>query len=75
MMRIGTVDFDTAGTDDSDFTFFGIANPDVVVAQVDRALREPPTPPPTSPEAVDDETAAQPAEPSSPATPTRDDGL
>lgn len=47
LMRIGTVDFDTAGTDDSDFTFYGIANPSVVVQQVDRALREPGTPPPT----------------------------
>jgi len=48
LMRIGTVDFDTAGTDDSDFTFFGIANPAVVVQQVDRALREPPPAPPTA---------------------------
>ena len=47
-MRIGTVDFDTAGTDDSDFTFYGIANPAVVVQQVDRALREPPPAPPTA---------------------------
>jgi uncharacterized membrane protein YdbT with pleckstrin-like domain len=53
MLRVGTVDFDTAGTDDSDFTFVGIASPDRVVAAVDRAQREaadalqpPPTPPP-----------------------------
>ena len=39
MLRVGTVDFDTAGTDDSDFTFRGIANPDEVVAAVDRAQR------------------------------------
>ena len=39
MLDIGTVDFDTAGTDDSDFTFRGIANPDEVVAAVDRAQR------------------------------------
>jgi uncharacterized membrane protein YdbT with pleckstrin-like domain len=39
VLRVGTVDFDTAGTDDSDFTFRGIANPDEVVAAVDRALR------------------------------------
>ena len=38
-LRVGTVDFDTAGTDDSDFTFRGIANPDEVVAAVDRAQR------------------------------------
>src|SRR3954470_3707441 len=39
MLRIGTVDFDTAGTDDSDFTFRGIADPSSVVAAVDRAQR------------------------------------
>src|SRR3954452_10384614 len=39
MLRIGTVDFDTAGTDDSDFTFDGIARPETVVAAVDRAQR------------------------------------
>ncbi len=39
LLRVGTVDFDTAGTDDSDFTFTGIANPDEVVAAVDRAQR------------------------------------
>ena len=40
LLRVGTVDFDTAGTDDSDFTFLGIAGPDAVVAAVDRAQRE-----------------------------------
>lgn len=40
ILRVGTVDFDTAGTDDSDFTFVGIAGPDEVVAAVDRAQRE-----------------------------------
>jgi uncharacterized membrane protein YdbT with pleckstrin-like domain len=39
VLRVGTVDFDTAGTDDSDFTFRGIAAPDEVVAAVDRAQR------------------------------------
>jgi uncharacterized membrane protein YdbT with pleckstrin-like domain len=39
VLRIGTVDFDTAGTDDSDFTFRGIAEPAAVVAAVDRAQR------------------------------------
>jgi uncharacterized membrane protein YdbT with pleckstrin-like domain len=38
--RVGTVDFDTAGTDDSEFRFVGIAAPDRVVAAVDRAQRE-----------------------------------
>jgi uncharacterized membrane protein YdbT with pleckstrin-like domain len=40
VLRVGTVDFDTAGTDDSDFTFRGIANPGSVVAAVDKAQRE-----------------------------------
>jgi uncharacterized membrane protein YdbT with pleckstrin-like domain len=39
LLRIGAVDFDTAGTDDSDFTFTGVADPDDVVRAVDRALR------------------------------------
>jgi uncharacterized membrane protein YdbT with pleckstrin-like domain len=39
VLQIGTVDFDTAGTDDSDFTFRGIANPEDVVSAVDRAQR------------------------------------
>jgi uncharacterized membrane protein YdbT with pleckstrin-like domain len=37
VLRIGTVHFDTAATDDSDFSFVGIANPKLVVAAVDRA--------------------------------------
>jgi uncharacterized membrane protein YdbT with pleckstrin-like domain len=40
LLRIGTVDFDTAGTDDSEFRFVGIAGPDRVVAAVDRAQRQ-----------------------------------
>jgi uncharacterized membrane protein YdbT with pleckstrin-like domain len=40
IMRVGTVDFDTAGSDDSEFRFIGIASPDEVVAAVDRAQRE-----------------------------------
>jgi uncharacterized membrane protein YdbT with pleckstrin-like domain len=39
LLRVGKVDFDTAGTDDSDFTFVGVAGPDQVVAAVDRARR------------------------------------
>ena len=41
MLRVGTIDFDTAGSDDSEFRFVGISNPSVVVAAVDRAQREP----------------------------------
>jgi uncharacterized membrane protein YdbT with pleckstrin-like domain len=37
MLRVGTVDFDTAGTDDSDFTFAGVSNPHRVVEAVDQA--------------------------------------
>jgi uncharacterized membrane protein YdbT with pleckstrin-like domain len=40
ILRVGTVDFDTAGTDDSEFRFVGVASPARVVAQVDRAQRE-----------------------------------
>jgi uncharacterized membrane protein YdbT with pleckstrin-like domain len=40
VLRVGKVDFDTAGTDDSDFIFNGISNPDRVVAAVDRAQRD-----------------------------------
>ena len=39
VLQIGTVDFDTAGTDDSEFAFRGIADPERVVAAVDRAQR------------------------------------
>ena len=40
LLRVGTVDFDTAGTDDSDFTFIGVGDPHTVVEAVDRAQRE-----------------------------------
>ena len=40
ILRVGTVDFDTAGTDDSDFTFIGVGSPHDVVDAVDRAQRE-----------------------------------
>ncbi|MBI5310610.1 MAG: PH domain-containing protein [Actinobacteria bacterium] len=39
LLRVGKVDFDTAGTDDSDFVFAGVADPDRVVAAVDSAKR------------------------------------
>ena len=42
MLRVGTVDFDTAGTGDADFRFVGISNPDGVVRAVDLAQRETP---------------------------------
>ena len=40
VLKVGTVDFDTAGTDDSDFTFIGVGDPPRVVEAVDRAQRE-----------------------------------
>jgi uncharacterized membrane protein YdbT with pleckstrin-like domain len=40
LLRVGTVDFDTAGTEDSDFAFVGVASPRKVVEAVDKAQRE-----------------------------------
>jgi uncharacterized membrane protein YdbT with pleckstrin-like domain len=37
ILQVGDVDFDTAGTDDSDFVFMGLSQPERVVAKVDRA--------------------------------------
>jgi uncharacterized membrane protein YdbT with pleckstrin-like domain len=37
LMQIGNVDFDTAGTDDSNFVFEGVAQPEEVVQQVEHA--------------------------------------
>jgi uncharacterized membrane protein YdbT with pleckstrin-like domain len=39
LLQVGTVDFDTAGTDDSEFRFVGVGNPEDVVRAVDRAQR------------------------------------
>ncbi len=39
MLQIGDVDFDTAGGDDYNFVFAGVAQPDEVVQQVDRATQ------------------------------------
>jgi len=38
-VQVGTVDFDTAGTDDSEFRFVGVATPSDVVRAVDKAQR------------------------------------
>jgi uncharacterized membrane protein YdbT with pleckstrin-like domain len=40
LLRVGTVDFDTAGTEDSDFAFVGVSSPRKVVEAVDKAHRE-----------------------------------
>ncbi len=37
VMQIGDVDFDTAASDDYDFVFVGVADPDLVVHRVDQA--------------------------------------
>jgi uncharacterized membrane protein YdbT with pleckstrin-like domain len=39
LLRVGKVEFDTAGTDDSEFRFVGVADPGSVVAAVDKAQR------------------------------------
>jgi uncharacterized membrane protein YdbT with pleckstrin-like domain len=40
MLRVGTVDFDTAAGAEYDFKFRGVAEPHQIVRTVDRALRE-----------------------------------
>jgi uncharacterized membrane protein YdbT with pleckstrin-like domain len=42
VLQVGTVDFDTAGTGDSDFKFVGVNDPEKVVAAVDKAHAEGP---------------------------------
>jgi uncharacterized membrane protein YdbT with pleckstrin-like domain len=39
LLRVGTVDFDTAGTEDSDFSFIGVSSPRAVVELVNKAQR------------------------------------
>ena len=40
VLQVGTVDFDTAGSGDYDFTFSGVSQPEKVVRAVDRAQHE-----------------------------------
>ena len=40
LLQVGAVDFDTAGTTESDFRFDGVDNPEDVIAAVDKAQRE-----------------------------------
>jgi uncharacterized membrane protein YdbT with pleckstrin-like domain len=40
MLGVGTVDFDTAGTDDSEFRFVWVDGPEQVVRAVDHAIEE-----------------------------------
>ena len=54
LLRVGTVDFDTAGTDDSEFRFEWINDPESVVRAVDKATHEASqTPPPDAPPAAE----------------------
>jgi uncharacterized membrane protein YdbT with pleckstrin-like domain len=39
LLRVGTVDFDTAGSDDSEFRFVGVSDPDRIASVVDEAQR------------------------------------
>jgi uncharacterized membrane protein YdbT with pleckstrin-like domain len=40
ILRVGTVEFDTAGGSEYDFSFRGVSDPGEIVRTVDRALRE-----------------------------------
>jgi hypothetical protein len=40
VLGVGTVDFDTAGSDDAEFKFFWVNGPEQVVRAVDRAVEE-----------------------------------
>src|SRR3954451_10644597 len=40
ILRVGKVDFDTAGTDDYEFAFVGIADPHGIAGKVDHAAHE-----------------------------------
>ena len=40
ILLVGTVDYDTAGTDDADFAFVGVGRPEKVAKKVEQALHE-----------------------------------
>lgn len=40
ILQVGKVDFDTAGTDDSDFTFDGVSQPEQVMQAVEQAQHD-----------------------------------
>jgi len=68
VLQVGTVDFDTAGTDDSNFTFAGVAQPEQVVRDVDEAQREALAAGGASPQPAPDQAAA-PAQAQAPPAP------
>jgi uncharacterized membrane protein YdbT with pleckstrin-like domain len=45
LLRVGKVDFDTAGTDDYEFAFTGISDPHGIAEKVDRAANQVEAPP------------------------------
>jgi uncharacterized membrane protein YdbT with pleckstrin-like domain len=61
ILQVGTVDFDTAGSDDYDFSFTGVADPEDITKTVHLAQRE---------AAGDDGTSAAPAAPAQPSQST-----
>ena len=64
MLQVGKVDFDTAGTDDSEFTFAGVSQPEEVMQAVEQAQHEAASGPP---QADDGLGAGAPAPPPPPA--------
>jgi uncharacterized membrane protein YdbT with pleckstrin-like domain len=79
ILRVGKVDFDTAGTDDSDFTFDGVSQPERVMKAVEQAQHEAsqgggglddglggPAQPPQQPPQQQQPPPAQPAPPAQP---------
>jgi uncharacterized membrane protein YdbT with pleckstrin-like domain len=59
LLQVGKVDFDTAGTDDSDFTFAGVSQPEEVMQAVEAAQHEAASPAAAAP--PDDGLGAPPA--------------
>jgi uncharacterized membrane protein YdbT with pleckstrin-like domain len=63
ILQVGKVDFDTAGTDDSEFSFDGVAQPEKVMKAVEQAQHE------ASQAGADDGLGQPPAAPAAPAPP------
>jgi uncharacterized membrane protein YdbT with pleckstrin-like domain len=59
VLQVGTVDFDTAGTDDSEFAFVGVSQPEHVMEAVEQAQHEART----APDGLGDEPAPRAASP------------
>jgi uncharacterized membrane protein YdbT with pleckstrin-like domain len=63
LLGVGTIDFDTAGTDDSEFRFVWVNGPEDVVRAVDRAIHEGDQPAVQPPRTTPEPPAAGPATP------------